>query len=816
MGKFKIFIILLVLFGVLSAGLYKWVTDQNIVILKDGTVKTVDNGWESGDFFYYENDEEIRFLNKDEVVDYRKKNIALYLEETKKQLAFYHSETTAKIQKILKSMNISIDPGLFSPLALMALVLFLLMILILKRFGGGKKEIDETKEQDQTPIAPIKESGPVRLDIVRFFLNLYRHQIGAAPDAPAEFIPLVKNLSDPNHIYELRVRHMEDWSTRRMTIGPLGDESGSKSQCFSVIFDVHYVVKVPARPINDFEEYIDSIKKEVHIVDKLAPKECIIPKVSVILGLIHTFPYSDNMSAERLEEKYIQWLRKYPEYQDFLKIQNTFIYIMDLSKYYFLGHIIDSLHDLKESITTQIVENSGLIWEPDKSKSRYNAEKDNIYFEIRKVYQRCDTEIRRFLARSGIISSIPLYQIQSWFLAHLTGKEIAPDRVDLPEKTIFDLNRMLREFMRNNAKAIEAYRGTIMDHLHKTTLVQNKSQMGSIISNLIDLLAWLHKKRVAMRDLKPDNLFVAGDPEKYPLFLKAANEFTLGIIDVETAVDFERTRDHVIEQPLLGGTPFYATPSHFFKNEQLINIYKSVRKVLHMQDWHATLVMIYKSATGDLLFDQTAKLFGQIKSKIQDAYNNNLPPESIYEDVSRIFWRSAVLEFQMKVAEKEKPLKYVNAAIPPMAIKMFKSVLKKENKLLSETVERHVNSQKLFSNDKNRQYLLQASHSRLLQFKADLESKNKGAQQSSDHKAATMKLLRVLMDLKLESENHSRVLQMLDQPQPRMSVYDLLFLMFTIIKSSMYPKTWQPLFQDTVRESPESGQEEPLESTVPL
>ena len=810
MRKFRKFIVILILLGVLAAAYLKSVTDQNIVVLKDGTVKTVDKGWESGDFFYYENDEEIRFLNKDEVVDYRKKDIQFFLKESQKQLDQYIDDTKSKIQKTLKSANISMDPDLLGPLVLATLAFLLVIILILKRFVGREKEaVIEEEIPDPTPV--IKEGGPVRLEIVRFFLNLYRHQIGAAPDAPTEFIPLAKNPSDPNHVYELRVRHMEDWSTRRMTIGPLGEESGSKSQCFSVIFDVHYVVKVPAKPINDFEEYIASIKKEVHIVDKLAPKECIIPKVSVILGLIHTFPYSENMSPERLEEKYIDWLRKNTEYQAFLKMQNSFIYIMDLSKYYFLGHILDGLHDLKDSVTTEIVENSELIWESDKSKSRYNAEKDNIYFEIRKVYHRCGAEIRRFLSRSGVASSIPEYQVQSWFLAHLTGKEISPDKVDLPDNAIIGLNSMIREFMQNNAQAIEAYRGTINDHLHKTTLIQNKAQMGSIISNLLDLLAWLRKKRVAMRDLKPDNLFVAGDPEKYPLFLKTANQFTLGIIDVETAVDFERSRNNVIDQPLLGGTPFYATPSHFFRNDQLNRIYKNVRKVLHLQDWHAILVMIFKTVTGELLFDQTAKVFVEIKNRIQDAHIRNLPPHRVYDEVSRIFWRSAVLEFQMKMAEKEKPLKYINASIPPRAIRMFQSVLKKENKLISEAVQHHVNSQTLFSNEKNRQFLLQASHLRLNQFKADLENNNK---QSSDLKAATLKLIKVLMDLKLESENHSRVLKMLDQPAPWLSVYDLLFIMFTIVRSSMYPKTWGPLFkQEAPRMQLETVPLEELEST---
>ena len=80
---------------------------------------------------------------------------------------------------------------------------------------------------------------------------------------------------------------MEDWTKRRMTIGPLGEDSGSKSKCYYVIYDVHMVIKIPTKPITDFERYIESIKKEVHIVNKLIPKECIIPKVSVILSLIH-------------------------------------------------------------------------------------------------------------------------------------------------------------------------------------------------------------------------------------------------------------------------------------------------------------------------------------------------------------------------------------------------------------------------------------------------------------------------------------------------------------------------------------------------
>ena len=161
-------------------------------------------------------------------------------------------------------------------------------------------------------------------------------------------------------------------------------------------------------------------------------------------------------------------------------------------------------------------------------------------------------------------------------------------------------------------------------------------------------LAWLREKRVSMRDLKPDNLFVAGDPARYPLFLRSPNEFSLGIIDVETAVDFEKSKYKNTKQPLLGGTPFYATPSHFVKNEVIMYKFKNLGKILHLQDWHATLVMIYKVITGELLFEQTAKLFGDIKHMMINANKPDGYQSDFFEEASRMFWQSAVLEFQAK------------------------------------------------------------------------------------------------------------------------------------------------------------------------
>jgi len=435
--------------------------------------------------------------------------------------------------------------NLIQNIFLLGLLLFVFILFFSMR-PGKKKEPEPVPDEKikETVVPPeVKDGVPTRIDVVGFFLNLFKQQIGADPDAPVEYVPLMSKNSGPNHIYELRVKHMADWATRRMTIGPLGEESGSKSKCYYVIYDVHMVVKIPAKPVTDFEQYIESIKKEADIVNKLIPKECIIPKVSVILDMISSsFPEIENIPSDSLEEKYTTWMRKSPQNQKFLRINNTFVYIMDLSKYYFLSHILDELHDIKHLISREITEYGEIIWEPTTFKSRYGTENDAI-FEIRDVFNRCAVNVRRLVDRAGISTRVSDYQIQSWFIAHLADGQISANgNSGYPENFIHDLNRLFKKTVSDNSTVVGVYRKTIKDYVYMSFFEQNKAQMTAITTSLLDILAWFREKRVSMRDLKPDNLFVAGDPARYPLFLKSAQEFSMGIIDVETAVDFEHSK----------------------------------------------------------------------------------------------------------------------------------------------------------------------------------------------------------------------------------------------------------------------------------
>jgi len=127
---------------------------------------------------------------------------------------------------------------------------------------------------------------------------------------------------------------------------------------------------------------------------------------------------------------------------------------------------------------------------------------------------------------------------------------------------------------------------------------------------------------------------------------------------------------------MLGGTPFYATPSHFIKNDVIIYKFKNLGKIFHLQDWHATLIMIYKVITGDLLFEQTARLFGELRNLMVNANKPGWHQTDVFEEASRIFWHSAVSEFQVKIAESEKSLKAVAVDLTDTVKYMFgKSIL---------------------------------------------------------------------------------------------------------------------------------------------
>ena len=814
MRKSKILLIALALMTVAVGVLARDQLNRDVILLKNGQIIPVDRVWESGADLFYENDKEIRFVSLAEIHSIEKQSLSMWLHATGGRVAAVAGRAASAMDPLVKDgveLTRRLSQSHWLLIAAAAAPLGFMGALYTVRRRSRKKG-------PAPSAAPARQNGsvlPNRADVVRFFLGLYRHQLGFGPEVPADFVQLPSPPGGSNLIYELRVKNGSEWAKRRMTLGPLGVDSGSKSKCYYVIFDQHLVVKIPSKPLTNFEDYVASIKKERQIVDRLSPKECIVPGVSVILSQIHHLTLPPDTPPEVIEERYIAWLRKTPAHQDRLKINGTFVFFMDLSRYYFLSHIIDGLHDLSEPIRSEINSTADLIPYPAKFRERYGEQNESVGFEIRDLYHQCEAEVRSVFKNAGKSASFSPYRVQVWFLNYLQKRNIGESDAALSGRMAEEVAAVFGRWFEKYQKTVEAYLGAIRTFAARLSLDQNRQIISGIVTNLLDLLAWLSEKKVAMRDLKPDNLLVAGDPHNYPAFLRSAMDYSLGFIDVETAVYLDAADRGRTKQPLLGGTPYYATPSHLFPNPILQACLLDLAWVLRFQDWHAVLVMVFKTVTGELLFDRTAKLFGEIKNQVVDAMRRQAPLDALMEEVSRRFWSSAANEFRAKMKAHESALRSLEVDIPRTARALLVRVLRHDIDSIMDSLRQIIESQRYFSSPESREQLLKSSHRRICQILQALQNRRPLESPAAQTLLATERLLHHLSMLKALVERKSQIVSTLESTaMPRLNAHELMLLMFNSVLKAMCRGHWYPIAEDAPSQKLPPSDELSLATTI--
>lgn len=700
-------------------------------------------------------------------------------------------------------------------LALVDFGLCLRIILVTKRGFRKKKSVRAVPE------APIsREAAPVLDDpdldlkenIVNFFLDIYKHRLRTLPDSPAEFRLVDSQSFAPNYIYELRVMKNDEWQSRRMTIGPIGEDTGSRSKCFHVIYDHHLVIKIPPNPINDLNQYLEILKNERRIAKQLAMKECIIPTASVVLKLIQRISDKTDLSPEEREGDYVKLLNIFSELQKYLRIGNTFAFFMDLSKYYFLGHIIQSFHDVEKRVHDEISRQAEVVGDFLKFEDRYGRENIPAFLETEKLYAKYESELKKLAKQFKISSSLSQNQTKQWFLTYLVENRLTEVEKGFDAQFIIELNRLLDSLISENYAAIKSYRESITKSINESAFTQNKAYMGGIISNLLELLAHLKRTRVAMRDLKPDNLLVAGNKEKYPSFLAYPKEYKIGLIDVETAVIYATSGDGTMYQPPLGGTPQYATVSHLFNNLQLRHFYENLGMILHLQDWYAVVAMIYKTVTGLPLFEKTARILPTMISAIRE-----LGAEKVeqFHNVNEVFWSSGVAEFKEKIKKREQRLKALNISILEQTRKMFKESASSEKREIAEEIEQHVKSSNIQLSAKDQKFLLSCSYEKICQLRKKWENRAETEATQKLENFHIISLLQELEGLKLYLERQEEMLSLLEDSEAQIPADLLLEFMFEIVLRHMYGQDWRSLMsgvsQDIIPESSVATSEATIE-----
>jgi serine/threonine protein kinase len=726
-------------------------------------------------------------------------------------------EKLREIDHLFKQIPVVGEYAWLILIALVLVVFGVLFTLKLRRKKAGPIEepppdsvvVEEIVEKEIEEERPQFEEEPEidQVSIARFFLKLYKVQLGETKSAKAEIKPSDPDTPSSKMTYELRVRQKSGWASRRMTVGLAGEESASRSKCYHVIYNDHLVVKIPPTPVTDFDTYLGAIEADQKIVKKLAPRVCIVPSVSAVLKIIYPTSNAGALSPIEVEEKYLERLRKFPQFQEYLKIGPTFIFVMDLSRYFFLSHIINDFHDLKNKIYQEIVGYPDVIWGNHGFEGRYAVENDEQVDAVRNVYYNFEKKGVGLLKKAGVEKIPARFVIQKWFLYHLGGRKIEDGEKDLPAELIPKINALALAHFKENVPPIENYRTSIKTCIQTVTVSQNKKQIAGLVANSLELLVWLKNKGVAIRDLKPDNLLVAGDQKNYPGFLKSTEDYSVGLIDVETAIVYEQDDTSELRQPTLGGTPSYATPSHLVANAPLKSFFRDPLRIFYLQDWYAVIGIIFEIITGETLFVQTGKMIVGIKTVMNKHIDDLDTQFELFKKSSRMFWHSAKTELKKKSRDKKEILEMIKVPISQDVAKLFRDELHKQEERVASRIRQTAQNQDIFKDEKNIKGLIVASRPKITQLK------KKWKQQYRENRSG-IQLLEELEQLKLEAEKQHQLVRLFDKPDLVLPTYELINFIFDIVLDAMYDKEWGDLIEAEITGVAEGSETTTVESTV--
>lgn len=637
--------------------------------------------------------------------------------------------------------------------------------------------------------AKILETSDFR-DIAMFFLELFKLQHGLKADAPARFSLTAASARRKMKVFELGVQGDGDWLTRRISVGPLGEETGSKSKCFFVIYDTPMVVKVPPLPVTDVTRYVTDIRRDVDIAAQLLPISCIVPRVSVVLKKIKKLPYAAGLTEDQLEKQYIRLIEDNPPYQRHLKIGDRFAFFMELTNSFFLGRVIDDLHRSKYRIGQEIREMSDLAWSQEAFTACYGLESLPVFERLQALYRVCEAEVGSIFKESGRTEKIHPFQIKNWFLAAIAGERLTKKETGLEATLLGRIETAFSTVFKSNQQTVDDLIRLLRGRLETKTFLKSRLQIQNIAASLLQLLCRLKDRRVALRDLKPDNLFLDADPNHFPVVLKNPAAFSMGVIDVETAVSLIPLQDGTIAQPVLGGTPLYATPLHLLENSTISAYFGSVADVLHLQDWHATTAILFKVMTGRNLFQRAARSFPEVLKILKSGRSKSSPGEAIVKAMSQHFWSAAVDDIQSHLSAYSDVLNQLALAVPAALIPSLGAELAREKACLQRAIGRHVTLCPLFRSEKNRRFLAEASSETIVQQIARWEN---GEWVKAHHRPMAPKMvgfLKNLHRLKQGLSEKNKAIAALAIPPHEVSAFALIEAMFQVVFRSFYRTRW--------------------------
>ena len=638
----------------------------------------------------------------------------------------------------------------------------------------------------------IRESSDIR-DIALFFLELFKVQSGLKKEAPGRFSMLEASASQKVKGFHLEIKRSSDWMSRRMSIGPLGEETGSKSRCYYVIFDTHMVIKIPPTPVADMQRYAAAIRAGLQVAAQVAPTICIVPMVSVVLQKVHKLPYADSLTPAQLEKRYLRLAEAQPDFQEYLKIGGRFAFFMQLTNNFFLGRVINELNAARSTAGDEIHEAPEVAWDQAAFTTRYGLASLPVFEGLQALYRQCESDALRIVRASGQHLTVHPFQIKKWFWSCLLHMRVHPQDQKIDETQRIRIEETFTTTINANPGKVNDLMRLMGERRETVVFAKNRRPIENIASNVLSLLDRFKEKQIAIRDLKPDNLFLDATPGDYPVFLNHRGDFSIGVIDVETAVALQPTENGSLAQPLLGGTPLYATPLQLVANRIIATCFENTADILHHQDWFAVIAIIFKTITGKNLFVRAARTFPETLKALKPGRSRPGPDEATLKAISQAFWSAAVTDIQGGLADHSDRLKRLTLRVPESMAASIREELERETVCLERAIQRHVALSPLFTGEQNRHFLLAASSETIARQVARWRQTERLAKSHQALAPRMVAFLQNLHRLKLGASEKRIAALVLSTAPHEIKAHSLLEAMFQVVFASMYTSRWERL-----------------------
>ncbi|MBS3731441.1 MAG: hypothetical protein KGY42_00925 [Desulfobacterales bacterium] len=627
------------------------------------------------------------------------------------------------------------------------------------------------------------KSQPDIKPLIDYFLNLFTIQtLGPGKEPETVKAEPVSGQPSEGSVYEFTLKSGSTKKQRRMSLEPIGAGVGSKSMCYKVIYDEPLVIKIPPKPIPDFSAYLKSIQREHQIVERLSPEiACVFPRLEAILKKVPFLKFSEErFTPEEIENAYINLLLRKPGLQQYLKIGNKFVFFMNLSRHQFFNQVIESMHIVKDRVREDMIKNmSEVLPDPDAFGWLYGEENYPVYLSLRGLFAEYEASLENLAEKYEINSFIPEYRRREWFFSALAGAQPEIEAGDIPGQFPAELQEQTTRLLAANKQTTAKIYRTVYKRVQRQNFDTNRSRIKGMVINILQLLYQLKGRNLALRDLKPDNMYIDRYLDAADHILADPSLYGLGLIDLETAVCFDPEIE--LQQPLLAGTPAYATPAHLFPNDILRKLYpEQIDRVFYMQDWYAVIGIIFHVITGRVLFTKTARLMPEIIQAKRHASRNNGDFKKIYKNISGKFWASAIEEFKEKTSQQQQRLETLEVFLPAHIKNLFEKAAAREQQRAHKAIKSWLKKDEVLR--RYRKALMGASYAVVAH---NLE-KWRANGRTSD---ATLHALSRIARYKFREEYLSNSIRELSGPVP---ADFLLSFIFDRVFYTMYRRRWSP------------------------